>query len=80
MPASGVTGLVGLTAADPPPPYIAPAPASSPITATDLSRLLNGSTPRLFFSSTVPCSAAASAAWLSAGVLTSAPAASAGLG
>ena len=80
MPASGVTGLVGLTDADPPPPYLASAPASSPMTATDLTRGLSGSTPRSFLSSTVPCSEAVSATWLSAGVLTSVFRAEAGVG
>ena len=80
MPASGVTGLVGLTDADPPPPYIASAPASSPITAIDFTREPSGSAPRSFLSSTVPCSDAVSATWLSAGVLTSVLRAAAGVG
>ena len=80
MPAIGVTGLVGLTDADPPPPYLASVPASSPMTATDVSRGLRGRTFRSFLSSTVPCSEAVSATWLSAGVLTSVLRAAAGVG
>ena len=67
MPCSGVTVPLELTDALPPPAVCGLVEASAPITAIELSAAVSGSTPPLFFSSTVPSSASCSAsAWSAA--------------
>ncbi len=57
MPCNGVTVPLEFTPALPPPAVSGLDEASVPITATDLSELVRGSTLPLFLSSTVPSSA-----------------------
>ncbi len=69
MPCSGVTVPLEFTPALPPPAVSGLVEASAPITATDLSALVSGSTLPLFLSSTVPSSASWAASLTCAGLV-----------